>query len=108
MAVPQLNGQYAGDKSRKDMLVEHGFRLPSALDNRPLQLRRVPRARPPGRVRLGHARALRAEVSDAVVEQVIRPTGLVDPEVEIVPTTGQIDDLRDRIAASVAAATGCS
>ena len=99
VAVPQLNGQYAGDKSRKDVLVEHGFRLPSALDNRPLRfeefLERVPQvvfvSATPG--------PYEAQVSDAVVEQVIRPTGLVDPPVEIVPTRGQIDDLRARIAA---------
>ncbi len=102
VAVPQLNGQYAGDKSRKDVLVEHGFRLPSALDNRPLRfeefLGRVPQlifvSATPG--------PYEVEVSDAVVEQVIRPTGLVDPSVEIVPTRGQIDDLKDRIEATVA------
>jgi excinuclease ABC subunit B len=102
VAVPQLNGQYAGDKSRKDVLVEHGFRLPSALDNRPLRfeefLERVPQAifvsATPG--------PYEQEVSDAVVEQVIRPTGLVDPPVEIVPTRGQIDDLRARIESTVA------
>jgi excinuclease ABC subunit B len=103
VAVPQLNGQYAGDKSRKDVLVEHGFRLPSALDNRPLRfeefLERVPQAvfvsATPG--------PYEQEVSDAVVEQVIRPTGLVDPPVEIVPTRGQIDDLRARIERTVEA-----
>jgi excinuclease ABC subunit B len=102
VAVPQLNGQYAGDKTRKDILVEHGFRLPSALDNRPLRfeefLGRVPQiifvSATPG--------PYERQVSDAVVEQVIRPTGLVDPVVEIVPTRGQIDDLRARIGASVA------
>jgi excinuclease ABC subunit B len=101
VAVPQLNGQYAGDKSRKDVLVEHGFRLPSALDNRPLRfeefLQRVPQvvfvSATPG--------PYEAQVSDAIVEQVIRPTGLVDPPVEIVPTRGQIDDLRARIAHAV-------
>jgi excinuclease ABC subunit B len=101
VAVPQLNGQYAGDKSRKDVLVEHGFRLPSALDNRPLRfeefLERVPQvvfvSATPG--------PYEAKVSDAVVEQVIRPTGLVDPPVEIAPTRGQIDDLRARIATTV-------
>ena len=102
VAVPQLNGQYAGDRSRKEVLVEHGFRLPSALDNRPLRfdefIDRVPQvlfvSATPG--------PYEREVSDAVVEQVIRPTGLVDPPVEIVPTRGQIDDLRLRIEATVA------
>ena len=99
VAVPQLHGQYAGDRSRKDVLVEHGFRLPSAKDNRPLRfdefVERVPQAsscrRRPGPFELEH--------SDQVVEQVIRPTGLVDPEVTIMPTKGQVDDLLARIAA---------
>ena len=80
VAVPQLHGQHAGDRSRKDVLVEHGFRLPSAVDNRPLRfdefVERTPQAifvsATPGPYEL--------EVSDQVVEQVIRPTGLVDPE----------------------------
>ena len=103
VAVPQLHGQYAGDRSRKDVLVEHGFRLPSAKDNRPLRFDEfVTRVRQcvfvsatPGPFELEH--------SDQVVEQVIRPTGLVDPEVVIMPTKGQVDDLQARIAATVAA-----
>ncbi|HXN61535.1 MAG TPA: excinuclease ABC subunit UvrB [Acidimicrobiales bacterium] len=103
VAVPQLHGQYAGDRSRKDVLVEHGFRLPSAKDNRPLRfdefVKRVPQcvfvSATPGPFELEH--------SDQVVEQVIRPTGLVDPEVVIMPTKGQVDDLQARIAATVAA-----
>jgi excinuclease ABC subunit B len=103
VAVPQLHGQYAGDKSRKDVLVEHGFRLPSARDNRPLRfeefIERVPQtvfvSATPGAFELEH--------SDQVVEQVIRPTGLVDPEVTIVPTKGQVDDLLARIHSTVAA-----
>jgi len=102
VAVPQLHGQWAGDKSRKDVLVEHGFRLPSALDNRPLRFEefvdRVPQAifvsATPGGYEL--------DESDQVVEQVIRPTGLVDPEVVIQPTKGQVDDLMARIEAAVA------
>jgi excinuclease ABC subunit B len=101
VAVPQLHGQYAGDRSRKDVLVEHGFRLPSAIDNRPLRfeefVERVPQAifvsATPGSYEL--------EVSAQVVEQVIRPTGLVDPEVILRPTKGQIDDLMARIEAAV-------
>ena len=97
VAVPQLHGQWAGDRSRKEVLVEHGFRLPSALDNRPLRfeefIERVPQAifvsATPGPFELGQ--------SSQVVEQVIRPTGLVDPEVVIQPTRGQIDDLMARI-----------
>jgi excinuclease ABC subunit B len=103
VAVPQLHGQYAGDRSRKDVLVEHGFRLPSAKDNRPLRfdefVERVPQcvfvSATPGPFELEH--------SAQVVEQVIRPTGLVDPEVTIMPTKGQIDDLRQRISKTVAA-----
>ena len=102
MAVPQLRGQYAGDRSRKETLVDHGFRLPSALDNRPLRFEEFVE-------RTGQTILLSAtpgpwelEHSANVVEQVIRPTGLVDPEVDIRPTTGQIDDLRERIDATVA------
>ncbi|MHB1850910.1 MAG: excinuclease ABC subunit UvrB [Acidimicrobiales bacterium] len=97
VTVPQLHGQWAGDRSRKEVLVEHGFRLPSALDNRPLRfeefVERVPQAifvsATPGPFELEH--------SSQVVEQVIRPTGLVDPEVVVQPTRGQIDDLMARI-----------
>jgi excinuclease ABC subunit B len=102
VAVPQLRGQFAGDRSRKETLVDHGFRLPSALDNRPLRFEEFVE-------RTGQAILLSAtpgpwelEHSANVVEQVIRPTGLVDPEVDIRPTTGQIDDLRERIEATVA------
>jgi excinuclease ABC subunit B len=102
VAVPQLHGQHAGDRSRKDVLVEHGFRLPSAVDNRPLRfdefVDRTPQAvfvsATPGPYEL--------EVSDQVVEQVIRPTGLVDPEVVMCPTKGQVDDLMTRIEDNVA------
>ncbi|HEY6428966.1 MAG TPA: excinuclease ABC subunit UvrB [Acidimicrobiales bacterium] len=101
VAVPQLHGQYAGDRSRKDVLIEHGFRLPSARDNRPLRfdefVARVPQcvfvSATPGPFELEH--------SGQVVEQVIRPTGLVDPEVVIMPTKGQVDDLQARIAKTV-------
>ena len=103
VAVPQLHGQYAGDRSRKDVLVEHGFRLPSAKDNRPLRfdefVERVSQcvfvSATPGPFELEH--------SEQVVEQVIRPTGLVDPEVTIMPTKGQIDDLLNRITKTVGA-----
>ncbi|HXA74558.1 MAG TPA: excinuclease ABC subunit UvrB, partial [Acidimicrobiales bacterium] len=103
VAVPQLHGQYAGDKSRKDVLVEHGFRLPSARDNRPLRFdefvdrvhQTVFVSATPGPYELEH--------SDNIAEQVIRPTGLVDPEVTIMPTKGQIDDLLARITKTVGA-----
>jgi excinuclease ABC subunit B len=93
MTIPQVRGMHAGDRSRKETLVEFGFRLPSALDNRPLSFeefeQRVGQAiytsATPGPYELEHA--------SQVVEQIIRPTGLVDPEVEVRPVEGQIDDL---------------
>ncbi len=98
VAVPQLHGQFAGDRSRKDVLVEHGFRLPSARDNRPLTFEEVLE-------RINQAIFVSAtpseyelRVSSNVVEQVIRPTGLVDPEVIVKPTKGQIDDLMELVA----------
>ncbi|PIE31949.1 MAG: excinuclease ABC subunit B [Ilumatobacter coccineus] len=97
VAVPQLHGQFAGDRSRKDVLVDHGFRLPSARDNRPLTFDEVLE-------RVNQAVFLSAtpgdyekRVSTQVVEQIIRPTGLVDPEVIVRPTTGQIDDLIEMV-----------
>ncbi len=95
--VPQIGAMYEGDASRKRTLVEHGFRLPSALDNRPLRweefLNRVGQkvylSATPGRYELG--------VSDGVVEQIIRPTGLVDPQIVVKPSAGQIDDLLEEI-----------
>jgi len=102
-AVPQVRGQYAGDRSRKQTLIEHGFRLPSAADNRPLTFDEVM-----GRV--GQVVFLSAtpgpfefENSSAIVEQVVRPTGLVDPEIIVKPTKGQIDDLIEQINKRVTA-----
>jgi len=91
--VPQLHGQYEGDRSRKETLVEHGFRLPSAADNRPLRFDEFY-----GRVNQcifmsATPSAYEIDQSTQVVEQVVRPTGLVDPEIVIKPTKGQIDDL---------------
>ena len=103
VAVPQLHGQYAGDRSRKGTLIEHGFRLPSAADNRPLRFDEVME-------RVGQVVFLSAtpgpyelSVSQRVVEQIVRPTGLVDPEVVVKPTKGQIDDLQEMIRERVAA-----
>src|SRR5207248_4139935 len=95
--VPQLGGMYEGDRSRKQTLVEYGFRLPSALDNRPLRfdefLQKVPQllfvSATPGQFELRH--------SAVVAEQLIRPTGIVDPEVELRATTNQIDDLLNEV-----------
>ena len=98
VTVPQIGAMYEGDVSRKRMLVEHGFRLPSAIDNRPLTWDEFVRADRADRVPVGHARAVRAAAGRGeVVEQVIRPTGLIDPEVIIKPTKGQIDDLVQEI-----------
>jgi excinuclease ABC subunit B len=97
VTVPQIGGQYEGDRSRKEVLVEHGFRLPSAKDNRPLRFDEwlekanqvVFLSATPADFEISH--------STQVVEQIIRPTGLVDPEVMIRPTKGQIDDLLHEI-----------
>ncbi|TDB39657.1 MAG: excinuclease ABC subunit UvrB [Actinobacteria bacterium] len=93
VTVPQLHGMYEGDRSRKLTLVEHGFRLPSALDNRPLRFEEF-RARIPQTVFVSATPGeYEIRSSQQVVEQIIRPTGLVDPKVEVRPTLGQIDDL---------------
>ena len=97
VTVPQLHGQYEGDRSRKNTLVDHGFRLPSARDNRPLRFEEVMErinqcvfmSATPGKFEQQH--------SHRVVEQIVRPTGLVDPEVIVRPTKGQIDDLISEI-----------
>jgi len=97
VTVPQIGAMYEGDASRKRTLVEHGFRLPSALDNRPLKFseflervgQKVYLSATPGQYEL--------ELSDGYVEQVIRPTGLVDPKVVVKPSKGQIDDLLESI-----------
>ncbi|MXW60776.1 MAG: excinuclease ABC subunit UvrB [Acidimicrobiaceae bacterium] len=101
VAVPQLHGQYEGDRSRKATLIEHGFRLPSAADNRPLRFDEV-------MARINQAVFLSAtpgayeiEVSSQVVEQIVRPTGLIDPAVIVKPTKGQIDDLQELISGRV-------
>jgi excinuclease ABC subunit B len=95
--VPQIGAMYEGDSSRKRTLVEHGFRLPSALDNRPLKWdefkarvgQTVYLSATPGRYEMG--------IADGVVEQIIRPTGLVDPQIVVKPSKGQIDDLLEEI-----------
>jgi excinuclease ABC subunit B len=101
MSIPQIRGMYKGDRSRKETLVEYGFRLPSALDNRPLKFDEFEQvmgstiytSATPGPYEMSHA--------EQVVEQIIRPTGLVDPEVEVRPTKGQVDDLVKEIRARV-------
>ncbi len=103
VTVPQLGGMYRGDRSRKETLVEYGFRLPSALDNRPLRFEEFERLSPqtvyvsatPGDYERQHA--------DQVVEQVVRPTGLVDPMVEVRPASTQVDDVLSEIQRRVEA-----
>jgi excinuclease ABC subunit B len=97
MTVPQIRGMFNGDRSRKETLVEYGFRLPSALDNRPLTFQEfedhmgftIYTSATPGPYEM--------KIADQVVEQIIRPTGLIDPEVEIRPVEGQVDDLISEI-----------
>lgn len=97
VTIPQIRGMYNGDRARKEVLVDYGFRLPSALDNRPLKFNEFENkvdkvmyvSATPGEYEL--------EKSSCIVEQVIRPTGLLDPTIEVVPTKGQIDDLVKRI-----------
>ena len=102
VTVPQIGGMYEGDASRKRTLVEHGFRLPSAMDNRPLRWdeflgrtgQKLYLSATPGKYELG--------VSGGVVEQIIRPTGLIDPRIVVKPVEGQIDDLLEQIRVRVA------
>jgi excinuclease ABC subunit B len=96
-AVPQIGAMYLGDSSRKRTLVEHGFRLPSALDNRPLRFEEF--LERTGQTVYLSATPAKYELalSDGVVEQIIRPTGLVDPQIIVKPAKGQIDDLLDEI-----------
>ncbi len=102
VAVPQIRGQYAGDRSRKETLVEHGFRLPSAMDNRPLNFDEFMEIVPQIVFVSATPGPYETEVSDQVAEQVIRPTGLLDPVISVVPTKNQIDDLRVRLDAVIA------
>ena len=99
VTVPQVRGMYAGDHNRKVTLVEHGFRLPSALDNRPLRVRRMGSARSSrwstSRPRPGRTNWRRPAAK--CVEQVIRPTGLLDPEIEVAPARGQVPHLLEQI-----------
>jgi excinuclease ABC subunit B len=103
VTIPQLHGQFAGDRSRKATLIEHGFRLPSAADNRPLQFEEAMQ-------RINQCVFLSATpakfeiaTSQQVVEQIVRPTGLVDPEVIVRPTKGQIDDIIEMVNGRVEA-----
>ncbi|HCZ2607958.1 TPA: excinuclease ABC subunit B, partial [Staphylococcus aureus] len=97
VTLPQVRGMYNGDRARKQVLVDHGFRLPSALDNRPLKFEEFEEktkqlvyvSATPGPYEIEH--------TDKMVEQIIRPTGLLDPKIEVRPTENQIDDLLSEI-----------
>ncbi|HEX3541657.1 MAG TPA: excinuclease ABC subunit UvrB [Acidimicrobiales bacterium] len=103
VTVPQLHGQYEGDHSRKETLIEHGFRLPSAADNRPLKFDEFYQRVNQCIFLSATPSAYELEQSNQVVEQIVRPTGLVDPEVVVKPTRGQIDDLIEQIGLRVEA-----
>ncbi len=94
VTVPQLNGMYEGDRSRKEMLVRHGFRLPSCLDNRPLKFSELkPLLGQKIYVSATPSAYERKEAGNRIVEQIIRPTGIIDPPIEVRPTAGQVEDL---------------
>ena len=97
VTIPQLGAMYKGDRSRKETLVEYGFRLPSALDNRPLRFEEF-EARAPQTIYVSATpRDYERQHSGAIVEQVVRPTGLIDPEIEVRPAISQVDDLLSEI-----------
>ena len=101
VTVPQLGGMYKGDRSRKETLVEYGFRLPSALDNRPLRFDEWERMSPQTIFVSATPGAYEGEFAGQVVEQVVRPTGLVDPQVMVRPASTQVEDLLGEINATV-------
>ena len=102
VTIPQLGGMYRGDRARKETLVEYGFRLPSALDNRPLRFDEYEALAPQAIYVSATPRAYELGRSGQVVEQVVRPTGLVDPEVEVRPVRAQVDDVLSEIGERVA------
>lgn len=101
VSVPQIGGMYRGDRSRKETLVEYGFRLPSALDNRPLRFEEFERLSPQTIFVSATPGKYEDENAGAVIEQVVRPTGLVDPLIEVKPAVSQVDDLLSEISLRV-------
>lgn len=98
VSIPQVRGMYNGDRSRKEVLVEYGFRLPSALDNRPLKFQEFEQLTPQTIFVSATPGDYETNLTNGeIVEQIIRPTGLLDPQIEVKPTRGQIDDLVDQI-----------
>jgi excinuclease ABC subunit B len=102
VTVPQIGGMYRGDRARKENLVQYGFRLPSALDNRPLRFEEFERLMPQTIFVSATPADYEAAHSGAIIEQVVRPTGLLDPIVEVRPATSQVDDLLSEIRKRVA------
>ncbi len=97
VSLPQFRGMYAGDRSRKEVLVDHGFRLPSALDNRPLMFDEYIHKAPHFLFASATPAPLEIELSSVVAEQVVRPTGLLDPPIEVIDSTYQVENLYDRM-----------
>jgi len=97
VSLSQFRGMYAGDRSRKEVLVEHGFRLPSALDNRPLMFDEYINKPPHFLFVSATPKELEIELSSVVAEQVVRPTGLLDPPIEVIPSTYQVENLHDQM-----------
>ncbi|MBD3793648.1 MAG: excinuclease ABC subunit UvrB [Campylobacterales bacterium] len=97
VSLSQFKGMYAGDRSRKEVLVEHGFRLPSALDNRPLMFDEYINKAPHFLFVSATPKEIELELSNVVAEQVVRPTGLLDPEIEVIDSTNQVENLYDRM-----------
>ena len=97
VSLPQFRGMYAGDRSRKEVLVDYGFRLPSALDNRPLMFDEYIHKAPHFLFVSATPAELEIDLSSVVAEQVVRPTGLLDPEIEVIDSTYQVENLHDRM-----------
>jgi len=102
VSLPQFRGMYAGDRSRKEVLVEHGFRLPSALDNRPLMFDEYINKAPHFLFVSATPKELELELSTTIAEQVVRPTGLLDPEIEVIDSKYQVENLHDRMKPVIA------
>jgi excinuclease ABC subunit B len=102
VSLSQFRGMYAGDRSRKEVLVEHGFRLPSALDNRPLMFDEYINKAPHFLFVSATPNELEIDLSSTVAEQVVRPTGLLDPEIEVIDSTYQVENLHDRMKPIIA------
>ena len=108
VSLSQFRGMYAGDRSRKEVLVDHGFRLPSALDNRPLMFDEYIHKAPHFMFVSATPNPLELDLSSVVAEQVVRPTGLLDPPIEVVDSTYQVENLHDRMKPVIAKGERCA